>query len=107
MAYIVTQSDQTVEVLTQFWYKMGPKMSPKGGPKMGPPEVGTKKKSKNVFSLAPLWGFIQGPPPFGPPFGTRSGPVLDPFWTHFGHFGPILDPFWTILVTLGDYRGHK
>ena len=34
--------------------KMGPKRGPKGGPKMGPPEVGTKKKSKNIFSLAPV-----------------------------------------------------
>ena len=45
---------------------MGPKWvqnGPKGGPKMGPTEVGTKKKSKNVFSLAPPQGVIQGPPP--------------------------------------------
>ena len=48
---------------------MGPKRVPKRvqkgskrGPKMGPPEVGTKKKSKNSFSLAPLWGVIQAPP---------------------------------------------
>ena len=48
MASIATQSDQTVEVLTQFWSKMGPK----GDPKMGPPEVGTKTKWKNIFYLA-------------------------------------------------------
>ena len=38
--------------------KGGTKGGPKGGPKMGPPEVGTKKKSKNIFSLAP-WGRLQ------------------------------------------------
>ena len=40
----------------------GSKRGSKGGPKIGPPEVRTKKKSKNIFSLAPLQGFIGAPP---------------------------------------------
>ena len=61
---------------------------------------------KNIFRLffgSDLWGTHFGTPfwtpfwtPFGTRFGTRFGPILD-----------TLDPFWTILVTLGDYRGHK
>ena len=43
--------------------KRGQKGLQKGGPKMGPPEVGTKKKSKNIFYLALLQGVIGPPPP--------------------------------------------
>ena len=42
--------------------------------------------------------------PLGDPFWD---PPLDPFLTRFGPILDTLDPFWTILVTLGDYRGHK
>ena len=77
MASIVTQSDQN----GPKWSKMGPmcpkwvqkgvpKRVPKGvkkkskrGSQNGSPEVGTKKKSKNIFYLAPLQGVIQAPPP--------------------------------------------
>ena len=80
MASKVTQSDQNGSKVVQNgpkWVQNGPKwvqsvqngsktgqkgVQGGGGPKMGPPEVGTKKKSKNIFSLAPLWGLYRGPP---------------------------------------------
>jgi len=57
--------------------------------------LGPDKKYFSIFFLVPTSG--------GPIFGPLLGPVLDPFWTLWTHFGL----FWTILVTLGDYRGHK
>ena len=54
LASKVTQIDQKWSKMVQNGSKRGPKRGPKGGPKMGPPEVGTKKKSKNIFSLAPV-----------------------------------------------------
>ena len=62
--------------------------------------LGPEKEYFSTFFLVPT----SGGPILGPPFGALFDPLWDPFWTHFG---PILDPFWTILVTLGDYRGHK
>ena len=49
-----------------------------------------EKKYFSTFFLVPTSG------------GPILGPVLDPFWTHFGHFGPILDHFGPIL----DHFGH-
>ena len=57
MASIVTQSDQNGPKWVQSVQN-----GSKTGPKRGPPEVGTKKKSKNIFSLALLQGVIQPPP---------------------------------------------
>ena len=78
MASIVTQSDQNGPKWVQSVQngsKTGPTRGPKGGPKMGPPEVGTKKKSKNIFSLAPLQG-VKWPPSKNHGFG-KFPPISD------------------------------
>ena len=68
--------------------------------------LGPDKKIFFDFFLVPTSG--------GPILGLPFGPLFDPFWTRFGPildtldpFWTIFDPVWTILVTLGDYRGHK
>ena len=71
MASIVTQSDQTVEVLTQFWSKMGPKMGPHRG-------WNQKKVEKYFFS--------------GPTQGVKCPPIEK---HDFGKF-PVC---WTMLVS--------
>ena len=76
MASIVTQSDRTVEVLTQIWSKMGPKWTQNGskmGPKMDPNWVQKgvpkwvpqrsepKKKVEKYFFSGPTTGGYRGP----------------------------------------------
>ena len=56
MASLVTQSDQTVEVLAQFWSKMGPNGS-KLGTKMGP-TMGLKWPQNGPAGA--LWGPCYG-----------------------------------------------
>ena len=93
MASVVTQSDQTAEVLTQCWSKMGPKWVQNGskrGSQNGSPRGRNQKKKK--VELVELWtlegtgvlpalsavGFYEACHVVGAIPGWIAGPKWDP-----------------------------